>query len=110
MGLDLTFKEVRPLRCPHCGLEVKTEIKDCVYTEGRGWYPLLESLGYYVPFEKRTDETDWYGKDMILTYEQVDEVWWYVSKHPELYYSESVLGLIVRAKMVKNKVAINADW
>ena len=101
MGLDITFTEVHTLLCPHCGLEVKDEIKDCVDTCGRSWYPLLESLKY---------NDDWYGKDMTLTYEQVDEVLWYVSKHPSLYYADSVLGLIARAKMVKNKVVINADW
>lgn len=59
MGLDITVMERRDVRCPHCG-EVITTV-DVASTDSGGslWYDFLEKLGYYVPYEKRTEEKDW---------------------------------------------------
>lgn len=74
MGLDITVMERRDVRCPHCG-EVITTV-DVASTDSGGslWYDFLERLGYYVPYEKRTKENDWYGKDMVLDNEQAKQL------------------------------------
>ena len=72
MGLDITFMRRKNIVCPKCGEIVGHTTVDSIDAGGRGWYPLLESIGYYVPYEQRTEENDWYGKDMVLTDEQAD--------------------------------------
>lgn len=111
MGLDIEFKENQPVLCPHCGQFVKVETISQEGSSGRNWYPILESLGYYVPYDQRTDENDWYGKDMTLSPEQTKELYKYVKENVgDLYYGESVFGLIARAMVEGNEVVINADW
>ena len=79
MSLDITFKELKPILCPHCGELVKKEETAAVDGSGRYWYPILEYLGYYVPYDKRTAaDADWYGKDMTLTGEQIDWILHYM--------------------------------
>ena len=70
MGLDITVMERRDVRCPHCGEVITTVDVASTDSGGRLWYDSLERLGYYVPYEKRTKENDWYGKDMVLDNEQ----------------------------------------
>ena len=110
MSLDIRFTVKRDIICPHCGKVFKTEDGYSTKSGGRGWYPILEDLGYYVPYDKRTDANDWYGKDMVLTDEQLDEVYQFVKKHPDLYSATDVLGLIAMARYEKRSVAVNADW
>jgi hypothetical protein len=111
MGLDISFIERKNIVCPHCGELVKYEAVNSEYCGGRAWYPILENLGYYVPYEQRTDENDWYGKDMVLTAEQVEETYRQIKTNIfELYRAESIMRLIERANMNKNDIVINADW
>ena len=110
MGLDIRFEIGDDVRCPHCGTVVGGTVDDSVCSGGRAWYPILEKLGYYVPYDKRTEENDWYGKDMVLTEEQVDKLYHFVKSHSDLYYGCSVLNLLARAKVEKKTVTINADW
>ncbi len=54
MGLDITVMERRDVRCPHCGEVINTVDVASTDSGGRLWYDFLEKLGYYVPYEKRT--------------------------------------------------------
>lgn len=73
------------------------------------WYGFLESIGYYIPYEHRTEENDWYGKDMILTEEQTKQLVDFVSEN-QPYNARNVKYLIASALLNGNKVIINADW
>ena len=109
MGLDITIKERKELRCPNCGLLVTTQEVGAECSNGRVWYDFLESVGYYVPYEKRTEKKDWYGEDMVLTEEQAKRLADFVSEY-QLYYALDIECLVARALRHGNKVVINADW
>ena len=53
---------------------------DCEDSGGYVWRSFLESIGYYVPIDERTEENDWCGKDMTLTDNQVDEMYAFLRK------------------------------
>lgn len=109
MGLDIEFVRRKKNVCPHCGTVVGyTEISS-IDGGGRGWYPMLEKIGYYVPYDQRTEENDWYGKDMILNDEQTDYLYHFAKEH-DLYGSDGVLQLIATARYEGNEIVINADW
>lgn len=110
MSLDIRIYESRKVLCPHCGQLVKTEMVACEPSCGREWYDILEEIGYCVPYDKRTEENDWYGKDMFLTEEQSEKVYWYIMNRPEMYNAYGVTARIASAMMNKNTVVINADW
>lgn len=109
MGLDITFTRRKDVVCPKCGEIVGHTDVQYMDGGGRGWYPLLESIGYYVPYEQRTEKNDWYGKDMVLTREQADEAYRFVKKH-DLYGSEGVQSLIAVALHENDSIVVNADW
>jgi hypothetical protein len=110
MGLDITFKQRKKLICPKCGEIVgHTEVSE-VMCGGRTWYPLLESFGYYVPYEQRTEENNWCGKDMTLTAEQADEAYRFVKKNRDMYDSDGVAMLIASARYENDDIVVNADW
>lgn len=109
MGLDIRFTRRKNIVCPKCGEVVGHTDVYCVHGGGRVWYPLLESLGYYVPYEQRTEENDWYGKDMVLTSEQADEVYRFAKMH-DLYGSYGVPEMILDALYEKDSIVVNADW
>ena len=79
MSIDITIKERKEFRCPDCGRLVTTQDVGAECSGGRVWYNFLESVWYYVPYEKRTEENDWYGKDMELTEEQAKQLAQFVS-------------------------------
>lgn len=110
MSLDIRFEETRPVLCPHCGQLVTTETVSGEVSGGRVWYDILESIGYYVPYEQRTEENDWYGKDMALDRDKAEKVYWYIMNHREIDNGYAISGLIARAIMNRNTVVINADW
>ena len=112
MSLDITFRLERKLRCPHCGETVRWEIILVEESDGRRWYPPLAQIGYYVPHEQRTEENDWYGKDMVLTDGQRDQMKAYVSDTPRvlLYRAEAILALLERSYSPGYRVVVNADW
>lgn len=74
MGLDIVVMERKDVRCPHCGEVIITVDVASTDSGGSLWYDFLERLGYYVPYEKRTKENDWYGKDMVLDNEQAKQL------------------------------------
>ncbi len=110
MSLDITVKERKEFRCPDCGRLVTTQdIGATEYSGGRVWYNFLEPIGYYVPYEKRTKENDWYGEDMVLTEEQAKQLAQFVSDYQPINY-DNIEVLVARALLHGNKVVINADW
>ena len=109
MGLDIRFAQRKKIICPKCGEIIGYTDVDVVDGSGRGWYPFLESIGYYVPYEQRTEENNWYGKDMVLTEAQADEAYQFAKKN-DLYGSYLVQKLIAEAIYERNSVVVNADW
>lgn len=110
MGLDITCYHRKKIVCPKCGEVVgHTDLNEISFG-GRVWYPLLEQLGYYVPYEKRTEENDWYGKDMVLDAEQIDGVFEFAKKHSDAYGAHSLAMLISEVRFENNLLVINADW
>ena len=109
MSLDITIKERKEFYCPDCGRLVTTQDIGEECSGGRVWYNFLEPIGYYVPYEKRTEENDWYGKDMVLTEEQAKQLADFVSDNLP-YQWVAINNLIASAMLHGNKVVINADW
>ena len=109
MSLDITIKERKEFRCPDCGQLVTTHDIGEEHSGGRVWYDFLESVGYYIPYEKRTKENDWYGKDMVLTEEQAKQLANFVTDNCP-YNHLDIESLVTRTLMHGNKVVINADW
>ena len=109
MSLDITIKESKEFRCPECGRMVTTQNIDEECSSGRVWYDFLESAGDYVPYEKRAEENDWYGKDMVLTEAQTKQLADFVYDK-QAYNARDIKCLVARALMHGNKVVINADW
>lgn len=109
MSLDITIREQQEFRCPECGRLVTTQdiAEEC--SSGRVWYDFLESVGYYVPYERRTEENDWYGKDMVLTEEQAKRLADFVPDN-QPYNARDIECLVARTLLHGNKVVINADW
>lgn len=109
MGLDITIKERKEFRYPECDrLVTSIDIKE-EGSSGRVWYDFLEPIGYYVPYEKRTEENDWYGKDMELTEEQAGQLVYFVHLQKP-YNGMSIAYLVEEALMDGNKIVINANW
>ena len=109
MSLDITIKERKEFRCPDCGKLVTTQDIDGECSGGRVWYGFLESIGYYVPYEARSEKNDWYAKDMELSEEQAKQLVDFVSACQPTEYA-SIENLVARALIRGNKVVINADW
>ena len=109
VSLDITIKERKEFRCPDCGKLVTTQDIGEERSCGRVWYGFLESVGYYVKYEARTEENDWYSKDMELSDEQAKQLVDFVSACQPTEY-KAIERLVARALLHGNKVIINADW
>lgn len=109
MGLDIVVMERKDVCCPHCGEVITTVDVASTDSSGRLWYDFLERLGYYVPYEKRTEKNDWYSKDMVLDNEQAKQLVDYAVKK-EVYNWDGVERVVAEALAHGNKVVINADW
>ena len=109
MSLDITIKERKEFRCPDCGRLVTTQDVGAEDSCGRVWYNFLEQIEYYIPCGKRTEENDWYGKDMVLTEEQAHQLIRFVLDYQPTEY-DKIEHLVERALVRGNKVVINADW
>ena len=109
MGLDIVVMERKAVRCPHCGEVINTVDIASTDSGGRLWYDFLERLGYYVPYEKRTKENDWYGKDMVLDNEQAKALIDYIMQK-RVDNCNSVEVVVSEALAHGNKVVINTDW
>ena len=98
---------------PHCGKEIAAPFDiDSADSGGRVWYPFLESIGYYVPHEQRTEENDgydWYGKDMVLTIDQAKQAYQFV-KENQVSEWQMIAMLISCALMEEDDIVVNADW
>ena len=55
MSLDITIKERKEFRYPECGRLVTSIDIGEEWSSGRVWYDFLETIGYYVPYENRTE-------------------------------------------------------
>ena len=113
MGLDITITRRKKKLCPHCGEVVGFETIAELDGGGRAWYPILERFEYYIPWEKQRTMTggyvDWYGKDMVLTAEQADELYRF-AQHHDLYISGGLLAVIAQALREGDDIVINANW
>ena len=109
MSLDITIKERKEFYCTDCGRLVTTQDIDAECSGGRVWYNFLEPIGYYVPYEKRTEENDWYGLDMVLSEEQAKQLAQFVVDYQPHNYND-IEDMVARALMRGNIVVINADW
>lgn len=109
MGLDIRITRRKAIICPHCGKVVGYDIVGDCDSGGRAWYPFLESIGYYVSYEERTEENDWYGKDKVLTEEQALELHKFVTEH-ELYNTYELPAMIATAILADDQIVVNADW
>ena len=109
MSLDITIKERKEFRCHDCEWLVMSQDIDVECSGGRVWYDFLERIGYYVPYENRTEGNDWYGEDMVLTEKQAKQLANFVSDNKP-YNARDVECLVERALLHGNKVVINADW
>lgn len=109
MGLDIEFRRKKRVTCPQCNCLVKYDEVDLVYSQGRSWYPLLEQIGYYVPHDQITEENNWYGKDKVLTAEQVKAAYKFARTH-EVYCGRDVAWLLMEAMAEGDDVIINANW
>lgn len=109
MGLDITIMERKDYCCPDCGKLVHSQIVSDIPSGGKVWYRYLESIGYYVPYEKRTAENDWYGKDRILSDEEAEALADFASENL-VYNADLIVSFIAIALLHKNKIVIKADW
>lgn len=111
MGLDITIKSTSPVLCPHCGEVVQHGVVAEEDSSGRVWYDLLEEFGYYVPYDQRTEENDWYAKDMTLTEDQTKQLYRFVKARPTIYNGAAICALIAESGFLDGgQVAINAGW
>ena len=109
MSLDITFKQRKAITCPKCGEIVDYKIVCSASSGGRAWYDFLEPIGYYVPHHLRTENNDWYGKDMVLTEKQAREAHQFV-KTNSVFDLDNICGLIADALLEGDDVVVNADW
>ena len=109
MSLDIRITRSRKTSCAYCGEMIGYKEIECVDSGGRAWYEPLESLGYYVPYEERTKENDWYSKDMVITKEQAMQIRNFVGCF-NVYNCEQISDLIAAAILDGDDVVINADW
>ena len=109
MGLDITIKQKHIIRCSECGNFGEAQIVSEVHSGGRAWYPFLESVGYYVPYDKRTEENDWCGADMELTKEQSNYLFRYCLNN-QVYNYHDVASIVAVSEATGDVVVINADW
>ena len=110
MGLDIEIIQRKKVICPKCGEIVGHSDVRSIDSGGRWWYPFLESIGYYVPHDQRTEENDWYGKDMVLTMEQSNELYRFIGTEHLCYNGDEIKQLVAIAQYENDDIVINADW
>ena len=109
MSLDIDISRKVAVLCPHCGKITGYKVVDCEESGGRAWYPFLESIGYYVPWEQRTEENDWYCKDMTLSTEQTKELYQFLKK-TQMYQGVAIQNMVAKALLEDGVIVINANW
>ena len=109
MSLDIDISRKTAVLCPHCGKITGYKVADTEESGGRAWYPFLESIGYYVPWEQRTKENDWYCKDMTLTAEQTNELYQFLKK-TDVYNGVAITNMTAMALLENDLIVVNANW
>lgn len=105
MGLDVTIKEVQEFRCPDCGKLVTTKDVNEVNAGGSDWRDFLKSINYYA----KGGDSDWYGKDMVLTEKQARALAEYSVK--KVYWPNNDIEKLVAVALLRgHKVVVNAEW
>jgi len=100
MGLDITIKSIKEIRCPHCGEFIEIKTIQSVDSSGRAWYDLLGQFGY---------DDEWYAEDMELTYVQALALSSYACDN-NLYNWQEIDDLVSSSLSDNSKIVINADW
>ena len=109
MGFDISISSRKTICCPHCGEVVCHQTVDSVMSGGSCWRNYLESIGYYVPAEARTEDNDWYGESMVLSFEQTEGLVRFLTKAKPYEWQEAI-QLVKEALEDGNCVEVNADW
>ena len=109
MSLDIDISRKAAVVCPHCGKITGYKTVNTEESGGRAWYTFLESIGYYVPWEQRTEENDWYCKDMTLTTEQAKELYQFL-KRTDVYNGSAIQNMTATALMENEQIIVNANW
>ena len=109
MGLDITIIQRKKTICPKCGeivgyIDVADESSG-----GKVWYDPLGAVGYYVPYDQRTEENDWYSKDMTLNHEQIGMIYRFLQEN-DVYNRRNIMSLLAMASYEGSDVVINANW
>ena len=105
MGLAITIKEVQEFRCPDCGKLVATKDVNEVDAGGSDWRDFLKSINYYA----KGGDSDWYGKDMVLTEEQARAL--AEDSVKKVYWPNNEIEKLVAVALLRgHKVVIYADW
>ena len=105
MSLSVRFAARMNIVCPHCDEVIGHVDKKVVETGGRSWLPFLERIGYYVPYERRTSENDWYGKDRILTEDEVK----LLREQAETRHMPDGHKVALLTRWA-DEIVVNADW
>lgn len=109
MGFAIEISQFDVDKCPHCGKPIKGTRRDWTESGGPAWREFLKKVGYYVPYDERTPDNYWYGKDMTLTSEQAKDLATFAREH-DLYGLGSIEMLVDCAIENGDFVVINADW
>ena len=110
MSLGITVKVQQPVICPCCGKITGYKTIEEIDSGGGEWYDYLESVSYYVPYEKwKNGEKDKYGEDMILSETQIELMKKYIQNH-NIYYGNAIFNAISEAQIDGDAVIINANW
>lgn len=107
MGMDVRIRRERERRCPQCDDIIGYDIVEEEYSSGReAWRTILQNIGYYKYDENR--ECYWYGKDMVLSDDQLDVILQLLSSETEC--AKDIKHMIILAHHYKDRIVINADW
>lgn len=68
----------------------------------------LKNIGYYVPYKNRTEENNWYRKDMVLSDGQAQELKEFVDLS-DAYYKDKNYFFVLKTIGQKYHIGINAD-
>lgn len=110
MSLDINFKVEEAIRCQHCGEIVEWRTVSCTESGGKLWYAFLEDIGYYTDTDDDEERIKWYGKDMVLTDEQVKNLAIFARKNRPYNYLD-VIGMAGTHIAIENsRVVVNANW
>lgn len=109
MGFAIEIRQFEVDKCPHCGKPIIGTMIDWTESSGPVWRDFLKDIGYYRPYDKRNPCNDWYGKDMVLTVEQIKKLDSF-SRTYDVYGKKNICTLAEEALKDGYFIAINANW